>query len=84
MDMTQVITIIAGIIISVLSYFTKATMDRLSKVEDTASATKIKLEILQNDHTNKNENLQEKIEALTAIVKELSIDIKELNKRLKD
>ena len=82
--MTQVITIIAGIIISVLSYFTKATMDRLGKVEETASATKIKLEILQNDHTNKNENLQEKIEALTAIVKELSLDIKELNKRLKD
>ena len=83
MEITQIITIIVGIVIAILSYFTKATMDRLSKVEEMAIATKIKLEILENDHQNKYNNLEFKMEALTALIKELSADIKELNKRLK-
>ena len=83
MATNEIMIMAIGVVLTVMGYFTKATMTRLEKVENVAAETKIKLEILQNDHQNKNDHLEQKIEALTLMVKELSNDIKELNKRLK-
>ncbi|MEC4048766.1 hypothetical protein OX284_004935 [Flavobacterium sp. SUN046] len=83
MATNEIITMAISVVLTVMGYFTKATMTRLEKVEEVAASTKIKLEILQNDHQNKNDHLEQKIEALTLMVKELSNDIKELNKRLR-
>ena len=83
MDMMSILTLIGGVMLSVIAYFLKSTMDDLKSVKEMAYDNKSKLELLQNDYNNKHTNLTEKFDELKLTMMDLIKEIKELNQRIK-
>lgn len=72
---TTVITIISGIIISIIGYFLNRTMRELDKVRDTVEKNSIKISLLENNHLH----LTDKFDQLYDAVKDLTREIQKLN-----
>jgi peptidoglycan hydrolase CwlO-like protein len=83
MDMLPLLTIIGGVMLSIIGYFLKKTMDDLRSVKEMSYDNRSKIELLQNDYNNKYNNLSEKFDELKLTMNELIKEIKELNKRIK-
>ena len=81
MDLMSVLTMIGGLMLTIIGYFLKATMDELKDIKNLSYKTKSDLEILKNDHINKYTNITDKFDELKSAVVELTKEIKELNKR---
>ena len=83
MGTIEILTMIGGIMLSVIGYFLKSTMDDLKSVKLMSFETKNKLALLENDHLNKYANLSENMQELKLAMIDLTKEIKELNKRVK-
>lgn len=83
MQTIDILTMIGGVMIAIIGYFLKTTMEDLKSVKLMSFETKNKLAILENDHINKHANLSDKFEELKAAITELTKELKELNKRVK-
>jgi uncharacterized membrane-anchored protein YhcB (DUF1043 family) len=82
MEMLDLLTLIGGVMLGIITYFLKRTMDELKEVKDVAYTAKNDLSVLKNDHINKYEHMSEKFDILCESVKDLTKEIKELNKEL--
>jgi len=74
---------IGAILIAVIGYFLKSTMEELKQFKNMAIETKTKLGLLELDHQNKYNHLNEKIDALYQAIKDLTMEVKDINKKLK-
>lgn len=83
MDLMSVLTMIGGLMLTIIGYFLKSTMDELKDIKNLSYKTKSDLDILKNDHINKYTNITDKFDELKSAVVELTKEIKELNKRTK-
>jgi hypothetical protein len=83
MEMIDLLTLIGGLMLSVIGYFLKATMSDLKSVKNTSFETKNKLALLENDSINKYNNLSEKFDDLKGALIDLTKEIKEMNRRIK-
>jgi len=83
MELMSVLTFIGGLMLSIIGYFLKKTMDELKEVKQLSYENKNKLDVLQVDYKNKIENITEKFDELKLTMSELIKEIKELNKRIK-
>jgi hypothetical protein len=81
MEMIDILTLIGGVMLTIIGYFLKSTMDDLKSVKLLTYETKNKLDILQNDHINKHANLTDKFDELKQALNELTKELKELNKK---
>lgn len=72
---------VGGLMLAIIGYFLKQTMDDLKSVKELSYSTKNKLDVLSNDHTNKYDNLTEKMTELKEVISDLTNEIKQLNKR---
>ena len=81
--MFNILTGIGGIMLAIIGYFLKSTMEELKSVKELSYRTQNDLNILKNDHINKYDNMTEKFDELKAAVIDLTKEIKELNKRVK-
>jgi hypothetical protein len=81
MAMIDILTLIGGVMLTIIGYFLKSTMDDLRSVKLLTYETKNKLDILQNDHINKHANLTDKFDELKQALNELTKELKELNKK---
>ena len=81
MTMIDILTLIGGVMLTILGYFLKSTMDDLKSVKLLSYETKSKLDILQNDHINKHANLTDKFDELKQALNELTKELKVLNKK---
>jgi peptidoglycan hydrolase CwlO-like protein len=83
MDMLPLLTVIGGVMLSIIGYFLKKTMDDLRSVKEMSYDNRSKIELLQNDYNNKYNNLSEKFDELKLTMNELIKEIKALNQRIK-
>lgn len=83
MEMINLLTLIGGVMLAVIGYFLKSTMDDLKSVKLMSFETKNKLALLENDSVNKYNNLSDKFDDLKSALVDLTKEIKELNKRTK-
>jgi len=83
MEIIDILTLIGGLMLSVIGYFLKSTMDELKAVKNLSYETKNQLDLLKNDHINKYANITDKFDELKSAVVDLTKEIKELNKRVK-
>lgn len=79
----ELLTLIGGLGISIISYFLKQTMDDLKKVKEVAYETKTKVEVLETEYMNKIERLNEKFDMLYNAIEKLSDKIENLQKVIK-
>jgi len=83
MEMINLLTLIGGVMLAVIGYFLKSTMDDLKSVKLMSFETKNKLALLENDSVNKYNNLSDKFDDLKSALVDLTKEIKELNNRTK-
>ena len=75
--------LIFGVLISIIGYFLKETMDDLKDVQKMAQDTKIDLGLVKLDTKNKYDNLLEKIEQLFDTNKEIISELKQIKDKMK-
>ena len=81
MEAINFLTFIAGFVISIIGYFLKQTMNDLKSVKEIAYDTKAKLSVLENDYINKIAQLNNKFDILNESIKELTKEIKNINRK---
>jgi len=81
METIDLLTLIGGLAVSVISYFLRQTMADLRATKEIAYDTRSKLSILENDYINKIEQLNGKFDMLNESIKELTKEIKNINKK---
>lgn len=77
METINILTVIGGIMLSVIGYFLKRTMDELKEVKIVAYKNQNEINVMKND----NKHLTDNIDKLHQAVRELTNEIKELNRR---
>lgn len=80
----QLLYTIGGILISIISYFLKETMDDLKELKKQYAVTKNELDVLKNDHVNKNSQLSKDIVDLKDVVYDLTQELKEFRKDISE
>lgn len=81
MEISEILVMIGGLMLTIIGWFLKQTMDDLKSVKIMSYETKNKLDILQNDHINKHASLTDKFDELRLALNELTKELKELNKK---
>ena len=74
--------LIFGVLISIIGYFLKETMDDLKDVQKMAQDTKIDLGLVKLDTKNKYDNLLEKISELSETNKEIIYELKQIKDKM--
>lgn len=80
--MEQLLFWLGGISISVIGYYLRTTLSELKTVKEIANENRIKIEVMEVDYINKINNLNEKFDRLFEAVKDLTTEIKSLNREL--
>jgi len=83
MEIIDILTLIGGLMLTIIGYFLKSTMDELKNVKNLSYETRNQLDVLKNDHLNKYATITDKFDELKSAVVDLTKEIKELNKRVK-
>jgi hypothetical protein len=78
-----VLTFIFSVIIGIIGYFVRQTLNDISVLKDEKTVIASDLEVLKNDHLNKYHNLSEKFDELKEVMRDLTKEIKDLNSRIK-
>jgi uncharacterized membrane-anchored protein YhcB (DUF1043 family) len=82
MEVIDLLTLVGGLMLGVISFFLKRTMDELKEVKNVAYNAKNDLNVLKNDYINKYEHLTDIFDTFCESFKDLTREIKELNKEL--
>lgn len=80
--MNEIFYTIGGLLVSVIAYFLKKTMDQLTNVEKQTNENKNQIDLLKIEHKLEIKSLTEKFDELKVAVTDLIKEIKELNKRI--
>jgi len=83
MSFSELFFAIGGIGLGIISYFLRGALNELREVKEMAIDTKQKLAVLETDYINKVAQLNEKIDDLQDVIKELTQELKEYNKKVK-
>ena len=79
----QLLFILGGVSISIIGYFLKKTLDELEKVKVISYENKNKLSVIEVDYLNKINTLNDKFDDLKEVMKDLTMEIKALNNKMK-
>jgi peptidoglycan hydrolase CwlO-like protein len=69
-----------GIVVGIIGWFLKNTMQELKDVKQMSFENKSQLELIKNDYQNKIDHITEKFDELKQTMNDLIKEIKELNK----
>jgi hypothetical protein len=79
---SQILTYILGLALGVVTYFLKSTMDRLKDIEKQSNLNTQKCSVLEGEYNLRFTHISEKFDELHSAVKDLTLEIKSLNKEL--
>lgn len=82
MGTIEIIGIVGGSMIAIISYFLKRTMDEIKEIKDMSLGTKSKVEILESQSVLQIKYLNEKFDNLSNNMKDLTTEIKSLRNEL--
>ena len=83
METMAILTSIGGVMLAIIGYFLKSTMDELKEVKKVTYMTVTKLEVLERDYMLQLKHLNTKLDDLTDVVTDLTKEIKSLNEKVK-
>jgi cell division protein FtsB len=82
MGLPELISSVIGILVAVVAYFLKKNIDDFKKIEEVVQTCKIKIEVMETDHTLKHKYLNEKFDLLNQTMKDLTFEIKGLRNEI--
>jgi flagellar capping protein FliD len=83
METIDLLTGIGGVMLGVIGYFLKRTMEELKEVKEVAYSTSTKVKVLENDYVNKVQQLNDKFDLLAESLRELNKNIQKLNDKIR-
>jgi len=78
-----ILTAIGGIMLAIIGYFLKSTMEELKEVKKVTYLTSTKLEVLERDYLLQVKYLNDKFDDLSDSMTELTKEIKILSQKIK-
>lgn len=72
--------IIVGILIAVIAYYVKGTIQNLEKLREEVAENKGEISLLKQDSSNNKAYFNEKFEILFRELREIKLDLKNINK----
>jgi hypothetical protein len=82
MGAVEIIGIVGGSLLAVVSYFLKRTMDEIKEIKDIAIGTKSRVDVLESENLLKIQYLNEKFDNLSSTMKDLTTEIKGLRNEI--
>jgi peptidoglycan hydrolase CwlO-like protein len=82
MEMIDLLTVIGGLMLSVIGYFLKRTMDELKEIKMITQDNQTKIKILENDYVNKIDSLNQRIDMLYNSIEKLTDKIEKLSSKI--
>jgi peptidoglycan hydrolase CwlO-like protein len=82
MEMIDLLTVIGGLMLSVIGYFLKRTMDELKEIKMITQDNQTKIKILENDYVNKIDSLNQRIDMLYNSIEKLTDKIEKLSNKI--
>ncbi len=79
----SILTFIGGIMLAIIGYFLRQTMEELKEVKKTTYLTSTKLEVLERDYLLQVKYLNDKFDDLSDNMVELTKEIKNLSQKIK-
>ncbi len=83
MEMMTLLTMIGGIMLSIIGYFLRETMKDLKDVKTLSYENKKRIDLLEREYMLRFDNLTGKFDELKLTMSELIKEIKALNTRIK-
>ncbi len=83
MEMMTLLTMIGGIMLSIIGYFLRETMKDLKDVKTLSYENKNRIDLLEREYMLRFDNLTGKFDELKLTMSELIKEIKALNTRIK-
>ena len=75
MSDTTLIPIVIGLVISIIGYFLKATIDNLKRMQEQQANHNTSIEILKQNHND----LEKKFDSITAMIRDISSQLREIS-----
>jgi hypothetical protein len=82
MEMTTLLTVIGGVMLSIIGYFLRETMKDLRDVKTQSYENKNRIDLLEKEYMLRFDNLTDKFDELKLTMSELIKEIKALNYRM--
>jgi peptidoglycan hydrolase CwlO-like protein len=82
MEMIDLLTVIGGLMLSVIGYFLKRTMDELKEIKTVTYESQTKIKVLENDYVNKIDSLNQRIDMLYNSIEKLTDKIEKLSSKI--
>ena len=82
MEMIDLLTVIGGLMLSVIGYFLKRTMDELKEIKTVTYESQTKIKVLENDYVNNIESLNQRIDMLYNSIEKLTDKIEKLSSKI--
>lgn len=79
----SILTFIGGIMLAIIGYFLRQTMEELKEVKKATYLTSTKLEVLERDYLLQVKYLNDKFDDLSDNMVELTKEIKNLSQKIK-
>ena len=83
MATNDLLTLIGGVMLGIIGYFLRQTMQEIKEIKIQAYETKTKVEVLEKEYMTKIDNLNEKFDMLYDGIKDLTKEINKLNQMIK-
>ena len=80
--MIDLLTLIGGLMLSVIGYFLKRTMDELKEIKTITYESQTKIKVLENDYVNKIDSLNQRIDMLYNSIEKLTDKIEKLSDKI--
>lgn len=74
--------IVLSLVISIIGFFLKRSVSDLDVLKEKFNIYSTKLQVIENDYLNKNTHLEAKIDSLSLLLKDLSLEIKNLTHKM--
>jgi peptidoglycan hydrolase CwlO-like protein len=78
-EIMSILTVIGGVMLAVIGFFLRQTMDELKDIKTVAYKNQTRIEVMENRFSN----IDDKMDDLKDAVKELTGEIKMLNTKIK-
>ena len=83
MTLFEIITTFGGMLMAVIGFFLKQTMEQIKTIKEVTYRNTTEIQVIKNDYLNKIDALNGKFDLLAETIKELNYNIKHLNNKIK-
>lgn len=80
----EVASLVTSVLIGIIGFFLRETMSDMKEMKRCVAEMRVKLSVIENDYLNKHNTMSSRFDELNSAVKDLTNEIKLLNKEIQN